>query len=121
MKLSDWTKNVWSAPHDRRRGRRRAAVTAGVAVLTLTAVLGVGSLTATGADPVTTSGIVLGVGANESQRVVSWYASAGTAQAVEVAPTPQLVNGEFPAGAVTYAATVTANTVNGGFNGHAGL
>ena len=50
---------------------------------------------------------------------MSWYTSANTAQSVQVAPTSQLVNGEFPASAVTFAATVAANTVNGGFNGHA--
>ena len=61
----------------------------------------------------------LGVGANASQRVVSWYTSANTAQSVQVAPTSQLVDGEFPASAITFAATVAANTVNGGFNGHA--
>ena len=35
-----------------------------------------------------------------------------------LAPTASLVGGEFPANATTFAATVTANTVNGGFNGH---
>jgi hypothetical protein len=68
---------------------------------------------------VTSSAVVLGVGATASQRVVSWYSSANTAQAVQVAPTSQLVNGEFPANAVTFAATVAANGVNGGYNAHA--
>jgi hypothetical protein len=95
-------------------------VVAGLAALATTAALGIGSITIAGAQaPATSSGIVLGVGANASQRVVSWYTSANTAQSVQVAPTAQLVNGEFPANAVTFAATVTANTVNGGFNGHA--
>ena len=93
---------------------------AGVAALAASAAFGIGSITMAGAQaPATSSGIVLGVGANASQRVVSWYTSANTAQSVQVAPTSQLVNGEFPANAVTFAATVTANTVNGGFNGHA--
>jgi hypothetical protein len=47
--------------------------------------------------PTTSTGIVLGVGANESQRVVSWYTSGGTAQSVQVVPTSQLVKGQFPA------------------------
>ena len=93
---------------------------AGLAALAASAAFGIGSITMAGAQaPATSSGIVLGVGAKASQRVVSWYTSANTAQSVQVAPTSQLVNGEFPASAVTYAATVTANTVNGGFNGHA--
>jgi hypothetical protein len=86
------------------------------------AAFGIGSITMAGAQaPATSSTISLGVGANASQRVVSWYTSANTAQGVQVAPTSQLVDGEFPASAVTYPATVTANTVNGGFNAHAVL
>jgi hypothetical protein len=108
------------SPHAPRRGRRRPAVTAGLAALAVSAVFGIGSMTIAGAQaPATSSAVVLGIGANASQRVVSWYSSANTAQAVQVAPTSQLVNGEFPASAVSYAATVAANSVNGGFNGHA--
>ena len=102
------------------RGRGDLLVAAGLAALAASAAFGIGSITIAGAQaPATSSGIVLGVGANASQRVVSWYTSANTAQSVQVAPTSQLVNGEFPASAVTFAATVAANTVNGGFNGHA--
>src|SRR5262245_36238132 len=115
MKLSKWMRKFSKG------GRRRAAVTGSLAVVVVAAVVGVGSMTAAGADPATSSGIVLGVGANESQRVVSWYTSANTSQLVQVAPTSQLVNGEFPAGGTSYPAIVTANTVNGGFNGHAVL
>ncbi|MCW2602003.1 MAG: metallophosphoesterase family protein [Pseudonocardiales bacterium] len=79
-----------------------------------------GGLPAAHADtPAALTGIVLGVGATESQRVVSWYASANTAQVVQLAPTSAVLNGVFPAGALTFAATVAANAVNGGFNGHA--
>src|SRR3954447_19921116 len=100
----------------------RAAVSAGLAAVAVTAVFGLGSMTIAGAQaPATTSAVVLGVGANASQRVVSWYSSANTAQSVQVAPTAQLVDGAFPASATTYAATVVANSVNGGFNGHAAL
>src|SRR3954462_584226 len=103
-----------------RRHSRRPAMIAGVAALAASAAFGIGMITSAGAQaPATSSTISLGVGANASQRVVSWYTSANTAQSVQVAPTSQLVNGEFPASAVSYAATITANTVNGGFNGHA--
>ncbi|MTD57948.1 purple acid phosphatase family protein [Amycolatopsis pithecellobii] len=77
-----------------------------------------GSLLAGADEPATLSGIVLGVGAKENQRVVSWYASTGAPQVVQVAPTSKLVHGQFPRNAQTFPATVAANTVNGGYNGH---
>ncbi|GAA3528383.1 hypothetical protein GCM10022234_27080 [Aeromicrobium panaciterrae] len=99
--------------------RRRVAGGAAAAVLGVSLVFGSGLISGASADaPASVSGIVLGVGSNESQRVVSWYASANTAQVVQVAPTSTLVNGAFPANATTYPATVAANSVNGGFNGH---
>lgn len=99
--------------------RRRVAGGAAAAVLGVTTVFGSGLITTASADaPASLSGIVLGVGSTESQRVVSWYASTGTPQTVQVAPTSQLVNGAFPASAVSFPATAAANTVNGGFNGH---
>jgi hypothetical protein len=70
------------------------------------------------AAPATISGIILLVGANESQRVVNWYADANTSQQVQLAPTSELVGGAFPASAKSYTAVVTANTANGGYNGH---
>lgn len=92
------------------------------AALSVTVLAGAGLVSAAHADdPATTSGIVLSVGANESQRVVSWYTSANTAQVVQVAPTSRIHHGRFPSNAVTFPATVAANTVNGGFNGHATL
>jgi Purple acid Phosphatase, N-terminal domain/Calcineurin-like phosphoesterase len=90
--------------------------------LTLLALVAVGAASmvlARAAVPATINGIILLVGADESQRVVSWYASANTSQVVQVAPTSQLQNGAFPNSANTYAGIVVANTVNGGFNGHA--
>src|SRR5215470_3580235 len=71
------------------------------------------------AAPATINGIILLVGAEESQRVVNWYASAQTNQLVQLSPTSELLDGAFPNGAKTYTAVVAANTVNGGFNGHA--
>src|SRR5262245_43875163 len=67
------------------------------------------------AAPATISGIILLVGADESQRVVNWYASAQTSQAVQLAPTSELQDGAFPNHARTYPAAVAANTANGGF------
>ena len=78
--------------------------------------------TATESSPesATLSGIILGVGADESQRIVTWYSSADTAQVVEIAPTAAVVDGAFPADAVTYAASGGANiATSGGFNRHA--
>src|SRR5262245_19734151 len=77
------------------------------------------ALAAATAPPATISGIILLVGADESQRVVNWYASENTSQMVEVAPTAALQGSAFPSSSVRYQATVAANTVNGGFNGHA--
>jgi hypothetical protein len=74
----------------RRRTTLCAVIAMAVAVIALKGVV-------TTATPATTSGIILLVGADESQRVVNWYASANTAQLVQVAPTSKLVNGEFPA------------------------
>src|SRR6478735_6783434 len=101
--------------------RRRPAAGAVAAALAVSAALGIGLASAGAQAPATTSTVSLGVGASASQRVVSWYTSANTAQSVQVAPTASLVGGAFPASATTYAATVTANAVNGGFNGHAVL
>ncbi|MFG2071171.1 fibronectin type III domain-containing protein [Nonomuraea maritima] len=107
---------------DNGRGQllRRAAVTASAAVIGLGAFLGSGVASAAQATAGTApAGVVLGVGANETQRVVSWYAADGDAKVVQVAPTHQVHKGEFPKKSVTIPATVTANVVNGGYNGHA--
>jgi hypothetical protein len=85
------------------------------------AAIGVATMALTGvmsATPASVSGIILLVGADESQRVVNWYASANTSQLVQVAPSKKLKNGEWD-DATSYTAVVAANTVNGGFNGHA--
>ena len=68
--------------------RNRAAAGATAAVLGVAVALGSGLAgPAFAADPATLSSIVLGVGANETQRIVNWYSSADTAQQVQVAPT----------------------------------
>ncbi len=99
--------------------RRTVAVGVTTAVACGALVFGGILPTAGAADPATVDDIILLVGANETQRVVSWYASADTAQVVQVVPTSELVDGEFPADATDYAGVVTANTVGGGFNGRA--
>ncbi|WP_431922490.1 fibronectin type III domain-containing protein [Amycolatopsis tucumanensis] len=100
--------------------RRRVARGAAAAVLGVTVVFGSSLVTTAGAaETAKPAGIVLGVGATESQRVVSWYTSANTAQVVQVAPASKVRNGQFPRNATTFPATVAANTVNGGYNGHA--
>jgi hypothetical protein len=95
----------------RRRMTLLSVVAIGAAIVALASVVN--------ATPATINSIILLVGANESQRVVNWYASANTTQLVQVIPTSELQNGEFPANATEYSATVAANAVNGGFNGHA--
>ena len=71
------------------------------------------------AAPATINSIILLVGANETERAVNWYATAQTNQVVQLARTSEVVGGVFPASATTFPAVVAANSVNGGFNGHA--
>ncbi|MFC8300745.1 fibronectin type III domain-containing protein [Micromonospora orduensis] len=100
------------------RWRLVAGVAAGL--LGVGAALGTGlTATASAAEPTTISSVILGVGANETQRIVTWYSSADTAQKIQLAPTAEIVNGEFPAGAVSFDAVGAANTSTTGFNRHA--
>jgi hypothetical protein len=109
MKLINWARTA-----------RAAACLTAAAVGTATVFAGAGAAQAAqAAATATPTGVVLGVGAKESQRVISWYTPAGTAQIVQVAPTNRLVHGRFPANATSFPATVAANSVNGGYNGHA--
>jgi Purple acid Phosphatase, N-terminal domain/Calcineurin-like phosphoesterase len=92
--------------------------------VTLGAIAAIGAATIALASvvtqtPASINGIILLVGADESQRVVNWYASADTHQVVQVAPTSELQGGAFPSGATNYSAVVAANTANGGFSAHA--
>ncbi|MFG2045454.1 fibronectin type III domain-containing protein [Dactylosporangium sp. NPDC048998] len=103
---------------------RRAAAGATAALVGLAVALGsgVGSPAAAADTPAALTGIILGVGANESQRILTWYSSADTAQKVQLVPTAALVNGEFPASAATFAAIGGANiATSGGYNRHATL
>ncbi|BEH02619.1 hypothetical protein brsh051_19000 [Brooklawnia propionicigenes] len=66
--------------------------------------------------------IVLGVGANESQRILSWYTSEDTSQLVQLAPSASVINGQFPGNATSFAASGNANTTTesaGTHNRHA--
>ncbi|UFS60906.1 purple acid phosphatase family protein [Subtercola endophyticus] len=106
----------------RRRNRHRATVilTAAALLAGSAAVSGFAAAPAIAADQANLTGIVLGVGANESQRIVSWYSSADTAQSIQLAPTASLVAGAFRTGATTFAAIGSANiATSGGFNRHA--
>ncbi len=103
------------------RTRRRAAWIATAAVGVSLVLSGATTAPAALADTTATlSGVILGVGADEAQRIVTWYSSADTAQSVQVAPTSSLVNGRFPASATTFSASGTANIAgSGGYNRHA--
>ena len=113
-----------NARPDTERRMRRSAGWLTAAVLSSTLAFA-GALCAPAAmaaenAPVVKTGIILGVGANESQRIVTWYSAADTDQVIQVAPTSSLVAGEFPAGASTFTATGAANIASsGGFNRHA--
>jgi hypothetical protein len=118
-------KPMRSSNSPRALGPLRHRVVAGTTAAFLGMAVAFGSglgTPAAAADPATLSAIILGVGANESQRIVTWYSSADTDQQVQLAPTADIANGEFPAGAVTFAATGAANiATSGGFNRHATL
>ena len=92
-----------SASHSplRRRVTMGAIAAVGAATIALAGVVN--------ATPANISGIILLVGADESQRVVNWYASANTQQVVQVARMSELLDGAFPNGATTYSAVVAAN------------
>ncbi|HWH26631.1 MAG TPA: metallophosphoesterase family protein [Pseudolysinimonas sp.] len=105
-----------------RRTSARAFVWLSAVALGASAALGAVAAPAMAADPVNLTGVVLGVGANESQRIVTWYSSGDTAQSVQLAPTSALVSGQFPAGSATFSAIGSANiATSGGFNRHATL
>ncbi len=102
---------------------RRVAAGATAAALGLSMALGTGLWApASAAEATAPTSIILGVGASETQRIVTWYTSVDTAQTVQLAPTTDVVNGEFPANAATFAALGGANIASsGGYNRHATL
>lgn len=85
--------------------RRRA--TAGIATVSLTAAALAGTVIATSADgagPTTFSGVVLGVGADETTRTLAWYSSNNTGETVELSTTSDFAT------KTQITATVTDNT-----------
>jgi hypothetical protein len=101
--------------------RHRAVLWASAVALSICiASTGFAAAPAHADDAATFTDLVLGVGANEAQRIVTWYSTADTAQVVEVALTSSLVSGDFPSDAATFAATGAANITSvGGYNRHA--
>jgi hypothetical protein len=99
----------------------RVVVATTAAVLGLTAALVTGPAAPAGAaDTATPTAIILGVGANESQRIVTWYTATDSAQQIQLAPTTDLTSGAFPTNAATFAALGGANlATSGGYNRHA--
>jgi hypothetical protein len=104
-----------------RHARRTVAWASSVALCASLAVTGIAALPAAAADaPASYTGIILGVGANETQRIVSWYSSADSTQTVQLAPSSAVTGDVFPGSATTFAATGGANiATSGGFNRHA--
>jgi hypothetical protein len=85
--------------------RRRAV--AGIATVSLTAAALAGTAIATsasGAGPTTFSGVVLGVGADETARTLAWYSSNNTTETVELSTSSDFAT------KVQVPATLTANT-----------
>lgn len=113
-----------SVTPERRAARHRMSVRLTALAVGATCVFGgiAISTPAMADDPASLTGVVLGVGADETQRIVTWYSSVDAAQGVQLAPTSSLVAGAFPASAVTVAGVGGANIASsGGFNRHATL
>jgi len=110
-----------SATTERRpHGYRAAVIFTAAALIGSVAIGGYAAAPASAVVSANHTGIILGVGANETQRMVTWYSSTDSIQSVQLAPTSTLVDGEFPAGSTTFAAMGTANIVtSGGFNRNA--
>ena len=102
---------VGSARSRRQCASVRAAAAALLLVLLVACSGGGSARTAS-----TASDIVLGVGADESQRIVTWHSSGDTAQVVQVAATATVDGGAFPADASSFAATGGANDDGDGYH-----
>lgn len=98
-----------------RSARRR--VVAGAGAFALGAgilVTGVLAPAAQAAGSVTFKDLVLGVGSNETQRYVTWYASASTDSTVQLEKTADLNAGAFDDDVMSYNASVTPTTGTSG-------
>lgn len=101
---------------------RRVSVRLCATALGLSVALGGFGIAPAMADDTTViTGVILGVGADESQRIVTWYSSTDTAQVVELVPSEAIVDGVFPSDVPSIAATGAANTSTTGYNRHAVL
>jgi hypothetical protein len=101
-----------AAPRRRISGRRSRALAVGALVLTSAVVAGsaVSAQAASNIDldkPIT---LLLGVGADESQRIASWYFHDATPQSLEIEETSDMNGSEFDADRRTIAARTAANT-----------
>ncbi len=111
-----------NASRPRRFTRRRCVMPIAALALGISVTAGGFAAPALAADAATQTGVILGVGADESQRIITWYTSADTTQVAELAPASQVVDGEFPASALSFSAIGGANlATSGGFNRHATL
>lgn len=92
--------------------RRRAGALAITAAVLASAVVGGNVATAEAASNVSTGplNILLGVGADESQRILSWYFPANVAQVVELEKTTDLTGGVFNGSKQVITASKSANT-----------
>lgn len=97
--------------------RRIAAGAATVSLATAALVGGVLAVSAQGAEPATLSGLVLGVGMNETSRTLGWYTTGSTAEEVQLSTDKAFTT------TTSFPATLAANTSAGstGSNGKAVL
>lgn len=101
---------------ERARALRPVAVRVTAALVGLAALCGSGVLAASAAaDTPAVSDLVLGVGADDTQRNLAWYTVADVAQVAQIAPTADVVDGVFPADAATVSAT-GGPTTSGEYN-----
>ena len=105
--------NLQSTAEPRRRisGRRFGALALTAVVLAASAVGG-SVASAQAASNISTGplNLLLGVGANESQRIASWYFPSNAAQSLEIQKTADLTGGAFTAAKTTIKASSAANT-----------
>ncbi|QAY62737.1 metallophosphoesterase family protein [Xylanimonas allomyrinae] len=100
-------RNDTQAPRPVHRRPRVAAAFVGLAALCGT-TLAAGPAVAATPD---VSDLVLGIGADQSQRNLAWYTPADTSQVVQVAPSAAVADGVFPAkGTTTFTASGGATT-----------
>lgn len=109
-----------------RRPRRKATVALCAAALGTCIAIGGGTAApAIAASSSSPTAVILGVGANERQRIVSWYSADDTRQSVQVAAVSgkaltDAKKGRFPVRFATFSASGTANIASsGGYNRHA--